>query len=794
MNHRRLSLSCFAFFALFVTTFRADPLTRQLDIDFGRDVASRNLKGLATRSDGRILAGPVFTDLTGPKLGEILWNLKPAGANKFIVGTGPDGKVQEVTFNPKDSSYTVREVADVEETQAMAVLPLKDGSLLIGTSPSAVLYLVKDGKAVARVPLPADSVFDLLLQPDGSVLAATGNPGKIYRIDLKKFATAGIAPGKVDEPKKPAPVETAESKTEADRKPVAPVAPVAIVAKVDPEKKLAEQGVTLFGEIRDRNVRRLARLADGRVIAGSSPKGNIYSFAPAGGAGAETPAKAAAPVVLQENRDAEVTDLLVMEDGSFYAALVFTSDSGSRINRPADPKPADSKDRPPIPEEKPLFAGRSSVVRFPADGFPEGVLARPNVSLYRLARHNGWLLLTAGELGDTFGYDPVARRTLTFAGSASSQLNDLAALGDGRYLLLRNNAPGLAMMSFADAPTRELETKRLDLGTSADLGAVRFARLRGTDVKDLKLEVRTNFGSDELEGWTAWTPLTAQDGAFSAAGLRGRYVKFRLQVAAATSELQLDKATLAYLPQNRRPALGDFRIFSPNLGVIPAAERAPNASMTVNQLLFPSPRDAAKDEGADKRKDAFLGSQVVPQPGTQIIYWSVSDADSDNLLHTFSIRAENADSWTDLAVNTEANYVQFETGGLPEGIYFTRLAVSEQAPRPVAQRLSYTFETDHLLVDRTPPVLSAPTVTRADGLVLISVTGRDALSVLEGAEFSLNNGLQASVSHPADGILDGREERFVVEIPEAKTAGATSVEIILYDHAGNAATTRVPLK
>ena len=44
------------------------------------------------------------------------------------------------------------------------------------------------------------------------------------------------------------------------------------------------------------------------------------------------------------------------------------------------------------------------------------------------------------------------------------------------------------------------------------------------------------------------------------------------------------------------------------------------------------------------------------------------------------------------------------------------------------------------------------------------------------------------------GILDGREETFVAEIPEAKAAGATSVEVILYDRAGNAASARVPLK
>src|SRR6478609_6049288 len=129
-----LALSILAAVAL-----SADPLTKTQDIDFGRDVASRNLKGLATRSDGRVLPGPAFTDLAGPKIGEILWTLKPAGPNKFVVGTGPDGKVQEVTFNPKDNTYTVREIADVAETQAIALQSLANGDLLIGTSPTAAL-------------------------------------------------------------------------------------------------------------------------------------------------------------------------------------------------------------------------------------------------------------------------------------------------------------------------------------------------------------------------------------------------------------------------------------------------------------------------------------------------------------------------------------------------------------------------------------------------------------------------------------------------------------------------------
>ena len=98
------------------------------------------------------------------------------------------------------------------------------------------------------------------------------------------------------------------------------------------------------------------------------------------------------------------------------------------------------------------------------------------------------------------------------------------------------------------------------------------------------------------------------------------------------------------------------------------------------------------------------------------------------------------------------------------------------------------------MIDRTPPAITATQVSRADGKWKLAVEGTDAVSLLEGAEFVLNNGQHETVTHPADGILDGRQERFAVEIPEAKASGATSVEITLYDQAGNRSSVRLPLK
>jgi hypothetical protein len=60
-----IALALTVFNASSVTSAHAEPLSKKFDLDFFRDLPSRNLHGLATRSDGRLVAGPVLTELKG---------------------------------------------------------------------------------------------------------------------------------------------------------------------------------------------------------------------------------------------------------------------------------------------------------------------------------------------------------------------------------------------------------------------------------------------------------------------------------------------------------------------------------------------------------------------------------------------------------------------------------------------------------------------------------------------------------------------------------------------------------
>lgn len=734
----------------------ADPMSQSQPVDFFREVSSRKLEGLAARSDGRLVAGPTIKSLTGDLPADLIWTAVPRDANHWWLGTGPDGKILEASFDWKAATFTTREVAMLADGQVFALASLPKGRLLAGTSPLGTLNLVAKGETLASIRLPADSVLDLLSLPNGDVLVATGNPGRIYRVDTDAFAKAGVAAETVATP-----------------------------------EALAKAGVTEFGRIRDRNVRRLFREASGRILAGSAPDGRIYAFNADGGE----------PIVLFEQERAEVTDFHLGPDGDIYAALVVDADTARvRVVRaPAKPSDGEAEDAPADSSEAaPAFTGRSMLLRLPADGgLPDTVVARNNVALYELATHGKQLVMAGGDTGELTGYDPVDRRSLTYPGSTAAQVLQILPLDAGRFALVQNNPAGFAILDFDGTTPRTAETRRIDLRKTATLGAVRIDRLRGLTPQDLSLSIRANRIDDELEGWTPWTTLAWQDGGYlPTEPVVGRYVQLKLAAPADTddaSPIEIDRAALFHLPLNQRPRLQAFRILSPNFGLLARREPSTPPSVTTLGQVIGQSRRGESDGDESRSSAALLGSPVVNQPFAQIVHWTVDDPDNDNLEASFAVRRDGTDTWEQLSIANTDGFVQFDRRQLTDGLYFTRLTIREQAPRPPGDRQSVVFETDDLLIDNTPPAIETATATRQGENVIVSIRGRDELSGLAGVELTFNNGHTVTLEQPADGILDQWAETFATEIPDAQLAGATAVEILLYDDAGNHAARRVAI-
>ena len=87
---------------------------------------------------------------------------------------------------------------------------------------------------------------------------------------------------------------------------------------------------------------------------------------------------------------------------------------------------------------------------------------------------------------------------------------------------IRNNAPGFSVLDFGASSARTAQTKRVDLGGPARLGALRFNRLRDVDPAQLSVWVRTTNGSGEPEGWSPWIAMADNDGWRAAVVTRDR--------------------------------------------------------------------------------------------------------------------------------------------------------------------------------------------------------------------------------------------------------------------------------
>jgi hypothetical protein len=739
-----------------VTPLTADPLSKSKPIDFYRDVTSRHLQGTATRSDGHLLNGPDVKSLETDLGADLLWSLSPDGDN-LLIGTGPHGRI--LTVNPDDAGkVTTKVVLELPESHIFAVKRLPDGLILAGTSPEGSLVLARDGVVLARATLPVGSILDLLVMPtkknDGTaVLVATGSPGRIYRLDIEQMLQSGIADEKLT---------TAEA--------------------------LAAHGVVLWGSVRDDNIRRLLQIVDGRIVAGSAPKGNVYIF----------PASGGAPGILAENESAEVSDLLPWENG-FYAAITFTLDPReSRVNPARKPAPKSNDtgeevkiDTAPValnqPTPAPQFRGRGQLIWFPDGGYPEVVATQNNTAFYSLVRHDDIILIAGGEEGELIGYDPRTRQSLTFPGVTASQLNAMlpAQHPTGAFYAIGNNPSSLEKIDFTTAQNRVMETKRLDLGVPARIGSLRFDGPVNIPVENFGVELRASFSSDQLEGWGEWQSAQPNHDSWQVPDLHGRY--FQVRFTLPSGPFELASAQLYYLPQNHRPQLQSFQVLTPNFALIPAASRPQRQNTKLGQIV--------KGSGVpeNKERDEILNSEVIPQPGTQIVFWDANDSDGDNLLSTFSIKASDSTDWTDLVIDSPDHYAQFEISHLAEGLYRTRLKIEETEPRSPDQRLSTTFETDNLVVDRTSPEILEASVSKSSGGLELKLRARDDRSLLRGIEVKFNNGLGVDLEDPVDGILDNREETFRMVVPAQQISGSTAVEIVVLDATGNSSARRLTL-
>jgi hypothetical protein len=483
----------------------------------------------------------------------------------------------------------------------------------------------------------------------------------------------------------------------------------------------------------------LLRAPDGGLWVGTADEAIVYRVDPASGQ-----ARAMADFAGTEVK------ALAWDNGALYAAVNdFDKKSGTApvkkpqptgtaIKPPEAGKPGaetpDSASQPRPGERK----GKGAIFRVDADGRLEQVHALADGYFQTLGASGGTVYAGAGTGGRVVAVLPSGEVQTVFD-VEERQVNALVAWEGGVAFATGDSA---AFYSSAGAEKAGTYTSKVfDAG-----GPARWGKLRHGGSGAVVLETRSGNTAKPDAGWSAWQKLAS--GAIASPA--GRYLQFRVAFGGAGA---VDKVAIYYLPRNLRARLTEVTVGDPK-----QADRPP----------------VTLEDGAAKPR-----SPVVK------VKWKVDNTDGDELGYELDVRREGEALYHPLPLGTgDEPYQKLEydwnTEGLPDGVYRLRVRVTDAATNPPELALTHELVSEPFVIDNARPTLTGLEVQGTH------VAGRavDAGSRIDEIAYSIDGG-PWRMAYPRDGVFDDLSEAFTFDLPAGLPTGLHTLQVRAADEAEN---------
>ncbi len=684
---------------------------------------------VAIDSDGRVTLGPALEtlhDVASPSV----WRLLPGDGGVVWAATGNDGKLWRV------GGGEPRAVFDATELDLHALATSKAG-VFVGSSPDGRVYRVTaDGTSSIVFDPEEKYIWSLAAAPDDTLYVGTGEPGRIY--------------------------------------------------KVTPDGKGA-----LFYDPQTVHVTALALDGKGHLFVGTSSPGRIMRIDAEGKA-----------FVLLESAYKEVRSLRIAPDGVVYATAAGAAGEGEAA--PRAPEPTGPTPIPTVSTEITVAAvGDSTIVTPATSGVTE---TRPpsgpqKGAVYRIRPDGEWAAVW--ESPDDLPYDVFVEpsgsllvatgpkgKLYRLAGSPTlitlvtrvdaQQITAISGGPSGRLLLSTANPGRLLQVESAPAGTGSYLSDVRDTTTIATWGALRW---RATVPASTKLELFTRAGNTKTpdKTWSDWSEAYSDPQGSTISSPKARYLQWKAVFTGARGASPvLTSVTVAYLPRNTRPVVENITVHPP--GVVfqrPFPTGDPELAGFESNTM--DGRPPVTPVSGQSGGNPALGRRTF-QKSLQTFVWQARDADGDRLQYDVLYRLEGEPGWRVLKRGLFDEILTWDTTSVPDGTYVIKVVASDLAANAPAFALQGERESGTFDVDNTPPAIDAPGMRTGARSLAFAV--RDSHSPIQRVEYSVNAG-RWQLAYPVDGLLDSREERFDLTLPEGATG---AVVLRVTDTLGNVAT------
>jgi len=602
---------------------------------------------------------------------------------------------------------------------------------------------IRAGFRLGALPLDqASSVFAALPLSDGSVLLGTGSEGKILRVASGR-ASAFVDTGTM--------AVTSLAQAWGDSV-VAGTLPQGRVLRIDKNGNASTLAELPGAE----GVWDLAFDArSGSLFAATGPEGKVFRIDAQGQA-----------QVYFDSDEAHIVSLALAPDGSFYAG----SSGKALLYRLTGPGRASVVHDFPGDDVKALRFGPDGSLYVISNEYAEPPdlpkrtgsgtaapvnLARPKPGKGTLTRIDpqGRPHVGTGVEGRIYAVDD-ALTTMLVADTRERQVGAMVLTGRSRFVATSD--PPVFHEVLGQGGSEAVWTSQvLDAGLRAHFGKIRWNATG-------PVEISTRSGNTEApdKTWSDWSsPLTAPGQITSPAA---RYVQVRARFvrdpSAAISEI-----TLPFVTDNLR-------------AIVTSIEARPKNAPSRSTSTLPS-----------------SGAEPPSHSETLKLSWKVTNPDNDDLRYRLAYKLEGQSLWRDITaadeVVTKTEY-DWDTSGLPEGLYRVRVEASDEAANPPDRALRHALESGVVIVDNTPPVFRALTAQgrRLRGEVV------DGVGPIARIDLALDGRQTWLPVYPADLVFDEPVESFEIDLSSIATSSSHIVSVRAFDAAGNFVVRSVELK
>jgi hypothetical protein len=717
-----------------------------------RDFVAGRFTGLSLTRDGRLTLAPRTETLFASEQ-PIVWAVVAAPDGTLYASTGHRGRVYRIDSAAKASLVWT---SDQPEVFALALDP--KGVLYAATSPDGRIYRIENGKATEYFAPGARYIWSLAFSTDGTLYAGTGDQGRIFRI---------TGPGRGE----------------------------------------------VYYETGQAHVTCLALDNQGRLLAGSEPNGILYRVS----------AKDKGFVLYDANLP-EIRAIVPAPDGTVYAAalggslsrralggvssqqgvppsasvptttasITVEAQGGAELRpKPEAPKGAATA-QAPAAAAMPATAAvdltgveKSAIYQIGSDNTVETLWSSKEENVYDLLLAGRQLVFSTDAQGRIYRLGTDRQATLvtqTNEGEATRLLSTASGL-----VAATGDAGKLFRLSEQNSPTGSYESPVHDANTVARWGRLSW---RGANTAGGKLVFRTRSGNSFRPDttWSDWSEPLSESAGSTVSSPNARYIQWKADFSGSSgSSPELDSATLAYLPQNTPPVVKSINVatvLSPAAAAARAAAQAAQASSAYSVTVTDS-GDAAPTTSSG------TATQNLSRPGSDQLQmtWQAEDPDGDRLVYSVWFRGEDQREWIPLKTNLAENTLTLDSDALADGKYLLKVIASDSPANPPSTAREAEQISPPVLVDHTPPLVTAGAPKRTGSKVEIEFNAVDAASPLRSCGYSLDAGPWVPMD-PVEGILDSARERFLLSLDNLKP-GEHLVVVRAIDAANNAGLARV---